>query len=402
MNEVLYISYDGIADPIGQSQVVSYVKGLSSAGIQIVLLSFEKRRRLADKKNILDIEKDLKSNGIRWVRLAYHKNPPVVSTVFDIFCGASIASFAVLVNGLRCVHARSYVAALMALFLKKIFRVKFIFDMRGFWADERVEGRIWKSKGFLYKAAKFLERRFLLNSDHIVVLTRNARLTLNNLGYTIKANITVIPCMVDTQRFRFDPTARQSIRDRYGLSDKFVFLYSGSLEYWYMKEEMLDFFLAAKDVINNTYFLILSTMDKRHIEPLISERRISRTDFMILQNVPYADMPKFISASDTGIFFITPVLSKRASCPTKFAEYISCGLPLVVNSGIGDLDGIISEYKIGTIIDSFSTKEYADKARLHQRLIKNDVIKVRCVKLAEDMFSLDIGVRMYKGIYKRI
>jgi hypothetical protein len=73
-----------------------------------------------------------------------------------------------------------------------------------------------------------------------------------------------------------------------------------------------------------------------------------------------------------------------------------------VNSGIGDLDGIISEYKIGTIIDSFSTKEYADKARLHQRLIKNDVIKVRCVNLAEDMFSLDIGVRMYKGIYKRI
>jgi len=50
MNEkacVLYISYDGMTDPLGQSQVISYLAGLSRKGYRIHLLSSEKKNRFA-------------------------------------------------------------------------------------------------------------------------------------------------------------------------------------------------------------------------------------------------------------------------------------------------------------------------------------------------------------------
>ena len=38
----LYLSYDGISDPLGQSQVLPYLKGLARLGHKIHLISFEK------------------------------------------------------------------------------------------------------------------------------------------------------------------------------------------------------------------------------------------------------------------------------------------------------------------------------------------------------------------------
>ena len=77
----------------------------------------------------------------------------------------------VLRHHLRIVHARSYVAAVMALALKRLTGAKFVFDMRGFWADERIDGGLWPRDGRMYRVAKWFERRFLLNADHVVSLT---------------------------------------------------------------------------------------------------------------------------------------------------------------------------------------------------------------------------------------
>ena len=70
------------------------------------------------------------------------------------------------------VHCRSYVAAIAGVILKKRRGAKFIFDMRGFWADERVDGGIWKAGGLLYRGAKKVERWLLSNADYVVSLTQ--------------------------------------------------------------------------------------------------------------------------------------------------------------------------------------------------------------------------------------
>ena len=39
---ILYISYDGITDPLGQSQILPYISELSRKGLKFHLISFEK------------------------------------------------------------------------------------------------------------------------------------------------------------------------------------------------------------------------------------------------------------------------------------------------------------------------------------------------------------------------
>lgn len=398
----LYISYDGATDPIGQSQVIPYLKGLVKKGIGITLLTFDKKEYLSNEKMLSSMNDEFKESDIKWVWLRYHKKPPVISTFIDALNGIFTGILLIYKDRINCIHARSYVAALIGLILKKLFRLRFIFDMRGFWADERVEGKIWKKKGLIYNITKFLEKRFLLDSDEVVVLTQKAKAIIDSFDYSVKAAINVIPCMVDTDRFKFSIDGRQTIRNKYGLSSKFVFLYSGSLEYWYMKEEMLDFFLIAREFISNSYLLILSNMDKKYIEDLLISKGIGRDNFLILERIPYREMPEFISASDTGFFFITPVFSKKASSPTKFAEFMSCGLPVITNSGIGDLDEIIMAYRVGTIVREFSKEEYNNRIRGHMKLIENGAIKEDCIKLANGIFALKSGVERYSEIYNRL
>ena len=48
---VLYISYDGMTDPLGQSQVIPYLQGLTGKGYHFSLVSFEKKNRFKEKGN---------------------------------------------------------------------------------------------------------------------------------------------------------------------------------------------------------------------------------------------------------------------------------------------------------------------------------------------------------------
>ena len=149
---VIYVSYDGAAEPLGQSQVVAYLERLA-ADCVIQLISFEKpgddrapvRARLADC-------------GVAWHPLVYHRGPPVASTVLDVVRGTRrIKQLAAGIEGTLILHARSYVPALMALRARLGERARFLFDIRGFWADERVEAGLWRRDGALHRIAKRYE-----------------------------------------------------------------------------------------------------------------------------------------------------------------------------------------------------------------------------------------------------
>ena len=73
------------------------------------------------------------------------------------------------------VHARGHVAAQVGSFLKLLFNIKFIFDFRGLWVDERVDKGGWNlDKNFdraQYNFFKHKERKLLNHADHTIVLT---------------------------------------------------------------------------------------------------------------------------------------------------------------------------------------------------------------------------------------
>ena len=41
-SRILFISFDGLLEPLGQSQILPYLRGLATRGVAITVLSFEK------------------------------------------------------------------------------------------------------------------------------------------------------------------------------------------------------------------------------------------------------------------------------------------------------------------------------------------------------------------------
>jgi glycosyltransferase involved in cell wall biosynthesis len=335
--QVLYLSYDGLTDPLGQSQILPYLAGLSP-DYEITVISFEKQDAFVSGKKL--IQEFCEKNNLVWVPMIYHKKPPVLSTLYDVIALRKKIKSLHEESSFSIVHCRSYITALAGLWMKRKYGVKFIFDMRGFWADERVDGKIWNLKNPVYKIIynffKKKEKQFFQEADHVISLTNNAREEI--LAWGIRSSVTVIPCCVDLEHFdpdRINQIERENLKNKLHIrsSDK-VLLYLGSWGTWYMTRELLDFFSELKKSVPALKFLIV-TGDRIELGtlPFASD--------VIVAKATRKEVPLYISLADVSVFFIKPVFSKKASSATKMGEIMAMNIPVVTNPGWGDAEEII-------------------------------------------------------------
>lgn len=404
---VLYISYNGMLDPLGQSQVIPYLRELSAKGVRFTLLSFERAR--ASEPDGLELsnklERKLAEYGIEWHRLRYHRRPSLPATVYDILAGISCGQRLVRRNGIEMVHARSTVPAVIALGLRKLFGIKMIFDVRGLLADEYVDAGYWQKEGIKYRLTKALELRCLAASDGIVTLTERIWPIIEKWKELREREVAhqVIPCCVDLERFRFDPCARTQRRAELRLEDEVVLVYSGSIGGWYLTEEMIAFFVAMLSKHRNVHLLCLITNGQDQVEAILKERGAPPGSYTI-KTVSSEDVSSYLSASDAGIAFIKPCFSKLASSPTKNAEYLACGLPLIINSGIGDSDSLIRSEGVGALVSDFTQVEYEAAATAIVGMLEDpDQRRRQSRDVAERLFDVSrIGLERYASLYDEV
>lgn len=396
-----------MTDPLGQSQVIPYLIGLSRKGHQIRIISCEKKEKF--KSNEVLIKNLLDSNGIQWHPVPYSSLPSIISKQLNLFLIKRKAEIICNKEKINIVHCRSYMAALIGLKLKYKFKVKFLFDMRGFWANERIDGKIWDPKNIihkqLYKYFKKKEIEFLSNADHTVSLTQNAKDEILSWKQFQNKNIPieVIPCCVDLDHFsikNIDEDKKAKLNNELKISDEnFVISYLGSIGTWYMLDEMLDFFKCLLLQKPNAKFLFITPDSEDLIFRKAKEKGIE-TDKLMIRFANRNEVPLYLSLSKISLYFIKPLYSKKASSPTKTGEIMALGIPIITNSGIGDSDKILTESKAGLLINDFNIDEY-------NRIIKQiDVLlsvdKTKIIIEAQKYFSLEKGVELYDSIYKKL
>jgi len=403
---VLYISYDGMTDPLGQSQVIPYLAGLSRKGYRIHLLSCEKKKRFAQhQQQVYDL---LDKAGITWHPISYTARPPVVSTIYDIRRLLATARRLHKEHGFSLVHCRSYIAAFAGLYLKKQ-GVRFVFDMRGFWADERVEGGLWNLKNPVYRAIykyfKRKERQYLLQADHVITLTEKAKqLIQTHFGlYDKVPEISVTPCCADTQFFsenNIDYTEREALARQLTIKqDDLIITYSGSLGTWYMLDEMLDFFKQLSSVFPKAKFLFITHDEPEKIFAKAKTKNID-TAKILIHRAFYKQMPVALSLTKVALFFILPVYSKQASSPTKMGEIMSMGIPFITNSGVGDVDTFVEKTGAGLLVGDFTKEAYARAISKIPGLLKLNPADIRILAMEE--YSLDYGISVYYNVYEQL
>lgn len=417
MPQCLYLCYFGVREPLVQTQVLPYLRELMKVEIgedagsifpmDVTLLTFEPTREAEDLAEFSVIREKLAAEGIDWDWLPYHKRPSAVATAWDILRGTirvwrmhRRASFDVL-------HCRVHVPGVMGAVARKFSRKKpkLLFDIRGFFPEEFVDAGIWRENGYIYRTAKCVEQWLMKESDGFVVLTEKAREILfpesRNSGFDFQGRpVEVIPCCVDLQRFAVAMTeTRLEMRTKLGIDNRKVMAYVGSFGGWYLTQETFDLFSVARRLYPNVFALIITQGKAEMAEALLRKAGFGCED-MFIGRIETEEVPKYLVAADLAVSLIKPCYSKLSSSPTKNAEYLASGLPIIANAGIGDVDSLIRINGVGALLTEFNPAGYSAALEEIDRLGN---IAEKCRQTAAREFDLGcIGGMKYRRLYSRM
>ncbi len=392
-----------MTDPLGQSQVLPYLKGLSKLGYRFHLISYEKSDRFKQHKKL--IQQLCDEDTIQWHPQYYAKGKGLKATIKQVRRLRKVAFYLNEKHHFDMVHCRSYIAALAGLQLKKKHQTRFVFDMRGFWADERVDGGLWDLNNRLYKTIyayfKKKEKQFIQHADAVISLTENGKKEILSWPETpADVAITVIPCCANLDLFnrnKMRPDLMDLRRKELQFApDSYILGYVGSIGTWYMLPEMLDFFAVLLQRKPNAIFLFVTAEIPETIYKAAEVKHIPSSAIRVT-SVLHHEVPSMIALMNASVFFIRPTYSKKASSPTKQGEIMAMGVPLICNSNVGDTDAIVANYHSGVVVSEFSTSAYENAIA---SLDGFDALEI--TKGAKEFFALEEGVKRYSSVYSSI
>jgi glycosyltransferase involved in cell wall biosynthesis len=391
---VLYVCYLSLDDPLVHTQVVAYLEGLAARGHTVHLLTFDTPLS-SDRRS--ELRADLERRGITWHSRRYHKRPSLPATAYDAVAGALTAARIVRRHGLDTIHARNHVPVATALIVRRLTGCSMIFDLRGLMAEEYVDAGTWRRGGIPYRATNWVQRAGLRRADGVVMLTEAVRRHLFD-GREPDARVEVIPCCADLDAA--STGAGGGTVAELGLADRPTLVYVGKFGGWYMGREMVQFFLAARQLQPTLAFLVITQSDPALIQSEFAAAGVTPADYRVTRSDPSA-IGAYLSSADVGISFVRPCLSKISSSPTKIGEYLAAGLPVVSTAGIGDVDALLSAQDIGVLVRGATDDAYAAAARDVFRLAADVATGERCKSVARDRLSLEgVGVPRYDRLYR--
>ncbi len=406
--KILYITYDGLLDPLGSSQILPYLYGINDPSKAIFVISFEKSKLY--KKFHKKLNNELQEKNIYWKPLLFSNQFGLIGKLWD-FLKIYIFSIRITVNKkINIVHARGHVAAQVAGFLKVFFKVKFIFDFRGLWADERVDKGGWNLNNIFdklqYRYFKNKEKQLLMRCDHTIVLTKKVVSEICKISKIEFDKITVIPCCADFDHFTIQTEEKKlNIRQQLKIpKNSIVIGYLGSIGQMYLINDYLKFL----DLLHYEY-----RKSKQHIYGLIitndlfnAKNAINQVasdelkENILVSTASRNEVPKFLHSLDVLISFISVTYARQAASPTKIAESFATGIPIISNAGVGDVDDQLLSVHGGLIIEDTSIKN------LQETIIDlNDVLNLDRMNIrakAKEFLSLDIAIQRYKDVYSKV
>ena len=396
-----------MTDPLGQSQVIPYLAALTKEGYAFTILSCDKPEAYA--KHGAFIKNLLAQMKINWISLPYHRRPPVVSSMLDLWQMKRTVRKLMKTVHFDMVHTRPGIPTLVALWMKKKYGTRFLNDIRGFWADERVDGGMWNLKNPLFKKIytffKKNELDCIVKADANNCLTEAARKEIHSWKYIPGQPIPleVIPCSVDLNLFdpaKVDNASKDKWRSTLGIEDGDVVIsYLGSIGGWYLTAEMIRFCARVHLRLPQAKFLFISPHRHEVILAAAANENLPAS-CIITVKAQRAEVPSLLVLSSYSLFFIRPCYSKISSSPTKHGEIMAMGIPVVTNGGVGDVADIVEKYEAGYVVPDFSDNAY--DAIIEQMISGRKFDATRIRQGARDVYSLNNAVDIYKRLYKGI
>lgn len=395
MKSVLFLTRNGLLEPLGQSQIFPYLRALSFE-YSVRIVSFEKRRDLLNEIRIRSFSNDLLNSGIFWISLRFYSRPRCLAPAYAIVQLVITALWqSLFLTKPGLVHARSYIPAVVAMFLSRLCDVPFIFDMRALWPEELITAGHLRRGSLLHRVLLWVEERCLGEASAVVSLTHAAVRHLQERYPQQLAGkrIAVIPTCADLKRFQLaalEPAA------------PIVIGCVGTLLSGWFLLDWLHAFLDAISRLDSTVRFELVSRDSPGAILAALKPKPTWADRLRIDSANPDQMPAILQRHTASVMFFTGGLSKLGSCPTRLAEVLACGRPVVTNPGVGDVEQVIRQHRVGVLAcDSSATEMDLCVAHLLE-LLQDPQLARRCRRTAEQLFSLEAGTEAYRQLYSDI
>jgi hypothetical protein len=366
--DLTYATIDSLAEGVGGSQITPIISQLSKTGMKINLISFEK---LQPSNHLIE---QFKSLGVTW-----NAQP---------FGSHGLIGGAERLNRLRkeipkssLIHARSDIPAVAGI---ASHEAPVLWDVRSLWADQKVMIQKNFLHASLYSAYRGLESISARKSMAMSTLTDSVVPVLENRHKRLPELRTVVPTIVNLDSFKLVATFPSIIK----------VLFSGSYNDYYdlaLSERFLS--ELRKLVTIEIHWARPKESIRSHIG-LGEEKIIPAMQSDMASLIPNYSFGVSVCKLDAGP-------SLRAAMPTKIAEFLACGRPIVVNKGLGDMDAFIKEFNAGVILDG-TADNLRESAESLVALISDPQTSQRCRNLAEKYFNLEVGAERYFDMYQKM
>ena len=203
MIPTLYLTRNGLLEPLGQSQVFAYLRGLSDH-YQITLVTYEKDEDWADVATMERARAECEARGIHWLPQRFRAQPRIIAPALSMMRMVWLVWREVRRGGIRLIHARSYIPAAVALVVSRMTGVPFLFDMRALWPEELITAGRLRRGSPVHRAIIAAERACLAKSSGVISLTHAAVAYLRSVyPHELETQrVVVIPTCADLDRFQ--------------------------------------------------------------------------------------------------------------------------------------------------------------------------------------------------------
>lgn len=355
---------------------------------------------LGTKGDWLTFERGINRKSVQWERtsriIRLPRTRSLGSLAGNYFAARRGKVTAELDSKYDFVVAHSFNSIFIANAFKKQFKAPVLLDIHGLWLEEMLSRH--STNSVLRKMAlKKIEKIMLESADGLIYASNPLKNALVDRypKLTQKPSM-VIPCLPDLEQFTFDSKTRKSLRVNWGWENCTVVVHSGINAPW-VDVAGIRHLLKTAGCIPEVRFLFLAS-DPAQWEGVF-DGVIDRSKAKII-SLEHKDMPATLSAADVGLVARIDCPINRVASPTKIAEYLAVGLPVLMTAGIGDYDNWVRQFSLGFCLPGLTDISLELLRNIFSTLHQLD--REHISRWARTKLSLDATYNEFCKIYEQL
>jgi glycosyltransferase involved in cell wall biosynthesis len=296
------------------------------------------------------------------------------------------------------VHAQSHFAAGVASkALRKNPNTKLVFDVHGVDIEEALaDGRL-RERSMSHQIRLAMQREAIERADWMLTVSVE-------LGKHLCAplgRVRIVPCVSSLPLPKKElEEVRCEARERLGIANQPVTLYLGGASAWQRPGFLVECFHELLQLEPQAVMLII-THDSEEFAQLLSARGIADCNYRI-RSMPHNEVAGMASAADAGLLLRENTIVNRVASPTKFAEYLAVGVPVLLTDALSDFASIVKQLEVGRVVDSSAAAQTVAgelKLLLAQSVEQKQNLRHHCREAFASHLSFDSILPIYHEIY---